>query len=60
MAKDSQTLERLYIELGLDLSKLQTDIIAAARTVTDNLGRLIAKEIRFGSAWRLIFQASTA
>ena len=40
MAKDSQTLERLYIELGLDLSKLQADILAADRTVTENLGRL--------------------
>ena len=41
MAKgDGQTLERLFIELGLDLSKLQTDILAADKTVTENLGRL--------------------
>lgn len=41
MAKgDAQTLGRLYIELGLDLSKLQADILAADRTVTENLGRL--------------------
>lgn len=41
MAKgDGQTLEKLYIELGLDLSKLQTDILAADKTVTENLGRL--------------------
>lgn len=41
MAKgDGQTLEKLYIELGLDLSKLQADILAADRTVTENLGRL--------------------
>ena len=41
MAKgDGQTLEKLYIELGLDLSQLQSDILAADRTVTENLGRL--------------------
>ena len=41
MAKgDGQTLEKLYIELGLDLSKLQADLLAADRTVTENLGRL--------------------
>ena len=40
MAKSEQTLESLYIELGLDLSKLQADILAADRTVTENLGRL--------------------
>ena len=41
MAKgDGQRLEKLYIELGLDLSKLQTDILAADKTVTENLGRL--------------------
>lgn len=34
------TLESLYIELGLDLSKLQSDILAADKTVTENLGRL--------------------
>ena len=41
MAKgDGTTLEKLYIELGLDLSTLQSDILAADRTVTENLGRL--------------------
>lgn len=41
MAKgDGQTLEKLYFELGLDLSKLQSDILAADRTITENLGRL--------------------
>ena len=41
MAKgDGKTLESLYIELGLDISKLQADILAADKTVTENLGRL--------------------
>ena len=41
MAKgDGKTLEKLYIELGLDLSQLQSDILAADKTVTENLGRL--------------------
>jgi len=42
MAKGNsgQTLEKLYIELGLDLSQLQADILAADKTVTENLGRL--------------------
>ena len=41
MAKgDGQTLEKLYIELGLDLSQLQADFLAADKTVTENLGRL--------------------
>ena len=35
-----QSLEKLYIELGLDISQLQADILAADRTVTENLGRL--------------------
>lgn len=35
-----QTLEQLYIELGLDISHLQADILAADKTVTENLGRL--------------------
>ena len=34
------TLEKLYIELGLDISQLQADILAADKTVTENLGRL--------------------
>ena len=37
---DGKTLESLYLELGLDLSRLQADILAADRTVTENLGRL--------------------
>ena len=41
MAKgDGKTLESLYIELGLDISKLQADILAADKTVTENLGRI--------------------
>ena len=41
MAKgDGKTLEKLYFELGLDLSQLQADILAADKTVTENLGRL--------------------
>ena len=41
MAKgDGTTLEKLYLELGLDLSALQSDILAADKTVTENLGRL--------------------
>ncbi|MBR4384263.1 MAG: hypothetical protein IKP64_11980, partial [Selenomonadaceae bacterium] len=41
MAKgDGKTLGKLYIELGLDLSQLQSDILAADKTVTENLGRL--------------------
>ena len=41
MAKgDGKSLEKLYIELGLDLSQLQSDILAADKTVTENLGRL--------------------
>lgn len=35
-----QTLERLYIELGLDLSQLQANILAADKTITENIGRL--------------------
>ena len=37
---DGKTLEKLYLELGLDLSQLQADILAADKTVTENLGRL--------------------
>lgn len=41
MAKgDGKSLERLYIELGLDLSQLQADFLAADKSVTENLGRL--------------------
>lgn len=41
MAKgDGITLEKLYLELGLDMSQLQADILAADRSVTENLGRL--------------------
>ena len=39
-ASDGKTLEKLYLELGLDLSQLQADILAADRTVTENLGRI--------------------
>ena len=35
-----QTLGKLYIELGIDISQLQADILAADKTVTENLGRL--------------------
>ncbi|MBR0289623.1 MAG: hypothetical protein IJQ82_11655, partial [Selenomonadaceae bacterium] len=37
---DGKTLESLYLELGLDLSKLQADFLAADRTINENLGRL--------------------
>ena len=37
---DGTTLEKLFIELGLDLSRLQSDILAADRTVTENISRL--------------------
>lgn len=37
---DGKSLERLYIELGLDLSQLQADFLAADKSVTENLGRL--------------------
>ena len=37
---DGITLEKLFIELGLDLSQLQSDILAADRTVTENISRL--------------------
>lgn len=41
MAKsEGQTIEKLFLELGLDLSVLQSDFIAAERKITDNLGRL--------------------
>lgn len=40
MANDGKTLEKLYLELGLDISRLQADILAADRTVTENLGRI--------------------
>lgn len=41
MAKgDGITLEKLFIELGLDLSRLQSDILAADRTVSENVSRL--------------------
>lgn len=39
-ASDGKTLEKLYLELGLDLSQLQADILAADKTVTENLGRI--------------------
>lgn len=35
-----QTLESLYIELGLDISQLQAGILAADRSLTENLGRI--------------------
>ena len=41
MAKsEGQTIEKLFLELGLDLSVLNSDFIAAERKITDNLGRL--------------------
>ena len=57
MAKgDGQTLEKLYIELGLDLSQLQADILAADKTVTENLGRLNRQK----NIIRLRMEADTA
>lgn len=40
MAQSSQTVDSLFIELGLELSTLETDLIAADRTVSDNIRRL--------------------
>ena len=55
-SNDAQTLEKLYIELGLDLSQLQADILAADRTVAENLGRLNREK----NTIRLRMEADTA
>lgn len=39
MAK-GQSIEKLYFSLGLDISELGTDFIAAEQTVNQNLARL--------------------
>ena len=36
----AESIDSLYISLGLNLSELETDLIAADRTVTENISRL--------------------